>query len=547
MIQPEGGFQCNSHQQIVKYVLIKENKKFQLQCEQCFQEMEGEKKAQNIREIIDKTSKIKQSEYEEYQMKLLPELTTLDDYQKCFSKLQDSIKEVIRKLFMDLNNWKEDLESKLDEKSKFNFIQELQHEQQHNSQMIDEFLKKLRSQYSDKLEQSFIDLEILITKNLQLNKLRSSLNGQNVIQQSPRKQFLGKNMKIEIKKSPDLKIVFKGENSEIIDVFQEMQQVQERKISYKKQNKTVSQPIQCEAISFNKDDSIIATACDREIKIWKFQDGNISDLLYNLNEHTQTINTLLFSKKKNWLFSAGKDFSIILWKPKKILFNIDITKKQIYPQCHRDQIIFLELNEKEDQLFSCSSDCKILIWAVNYERNFILPLQQLEKHTAPVTQVRLNQRNTLMASISLDRKIIIWDKNDQQEWNFKQQIENSDGCNVNFLNDYTIVSKQLKGQIQIFQEKDRQFSKILIKQLPEDKEKDGDYQPSIFYSQQQILIQKHLKNLYFLTIDKQNDITIQDQNIELEDENSNANLSNSGKHLVVWCKEQFRVYELFYD
>ncbi|CAD8163473.1 unnamed protein product [Paramecium octaurelia] len=547
MIQPQGGFKCNSHLQTVKFVLITRNAKFMLQCEQCFQEMEGEKKAQNIAEIIDKTKKRKQAEFEEYQKKLQPELQTLDQYQEYVSKLEDSIKEIIKKLNKDLISWKENLQQKLDDKSKFDFIKELENEQQHHIEMIDDFLQSKRSDYTDKLEQSLLDLECILTKSPQLNKLRSSLNPQNNIQRSPKKQFMGNNMKIEIKKQSGIQIVFKGEDSEILDVFQGLQQKQERKITYKKQNKTVSQPIYCEVISFNKDDSIIATACDREIKLWKFQDGNISDLLYNLNEHTQTVKTLLFSKKKNWLFSAGKDLSIILWKPKKMLFNINITKKQVNPQSHRDQIIFLELNEKEDQLFSCSSDCKILVWAVNYQRNFIQLLQYLEKHAAPVTQVRLNQSNTLMVSISLDQKIIIWEKNDQQEWSFKQQIVDQGGCTVNFLNDQTIVSKTYKGQIHIFSEMEKQFYRISIKQLSELNEQDGEYQPSIFYSQQQVLIQKHYKTLYFLTIDNLNDITISDQKIELEDEKIIASLSNSGKHLVVWCKEYFRVYELFYN
>ncbi|CAD8159451.1 unnamed protein product [Paramecium pentaurelia] len=563
MIEGQESIKCNEHNKNVQYVLFNQNPKSKLLCEQCLQEKEGSKTVLNIEEAINQIKKRKQSEYQECQNILQPEILILSNYIEDVPKILEIINQLVRNLIEAINDWKCKLESKLQEFSKFSFIEEIKkvnNQQQSNNQILVELIKTQRQNYSETIKKILHDLKTIITIDYNLNKLYSFLDIEDKSQLSPRKNTQqlyqqNKNVKIEIKQKPNLEILFKGENSELLNVYQlnNLQQMKDQKISIKKQNKTIQQTTQCLAISFNKDDSILATTCDKEIKLWKFQDGNICDLLYSLNEHKSEITTLLFSKKKNWLFSAGNDQQIILWKPKKILFNFDFTKRKIQQFAHRGQIVQLVLNENENQLISCSNDCKIIIWDVNYQQNSIQFYQSLEKHTGPVIQVNLNQSNNLMASISLDKQIIIWSLDDQQVWNFKQVIQNSEnhlGYRISFINDQTVVWQQNQGVTHILKEQDGIFKEIPEQkiQIKKNDKKDGEFQfPLIFNSQKQILIQKYLENVYLFTIDQNDNLINQEQYISLENEYNYGNLSNNGKYLVIWCNKQFRVYEIIYD
>ncbi|CAD8073670.1 unnamed protein product [Paramecium primaurelia] len=545
MIEAQQSIKCNEHNKNVQYVLFNENPKSKLLCQQCLQEKEGSKTVLNIDEAIIQIKQRKQSEYQEYQNILQPEILILRNYIEDVPKIFEIIYQLVTNLIEAINDWKCKLEILLKKQRKLTII---------------ELIKTQRQNYSEKIKKILHDLKTIITADYNLNKLHQFLDIEDKSQLSPIKntqqQYLqNKNVKIEIQQKPNLEILFKGENSELLNVYQlnNLQQVKDQKISIKKQNKIIQQTTQCLAISFNKDDSILATTCDKEIKLWKFQDGNICDLLYSLNEHKSEITTLLFSKKKNWLFSAGNDQQIILWKPKKILFNFDLTKRKIQQFAHRGQIVQLVLNENENQLISCSNDCKIIIWEVNYQQNSIQFYQSLEKHTGPVIQVNLNQSNNLMASISLDKQIIIWSLDDQQVWNFRQVIQNSEnhlGYRISFINDQTVVWQQNQGVTHILKEQDGIFKEIPEQQIhiKKNDKKDGEFQfPLIFNSQKQILIQKYLENVYLFTIDQNDNLINQEQYISLENEYNYGNLSNNGKHLVIWCNKQFRVYEIIYD
>ncbi|CAD8065944.1 unnamed protein product [Paramecium primaurelia] len=501
---------CEQHNQNIDFVLIDDQfiGEEKLLCQICFKQISGLKKVYRISEAINILQEKKNSEFSEQKTIILDQLHKINNHIDTIVEFQGSLQQLINNILEALQNWKQELENRIYDISQYNFLQELNklNNQDYtfiNNQKIFEFIEIKRLQYSEKIKNNIQNLQVLATRNQGLCQLLDITHIQKII---------------------SIKL-----------------------------NQTVFQQDKVLSLAFNYNDSLIASSCNKEIKLQKFQDGKIGDVIDTLNEHTQIIYTIIFSKRKNWLFSAGKDLSIILWKPVRLLFNFTITNKQQYYNAHKDSILQLVLNQKENQLISCSSDCKISIWTVNYKQNSIQYQYSLERHTGPVISVCLNQSNNLLVSSGLDKQIIIWSQKNDQEWIFKQVIDKSTndfGFRISFISDQQIVWQSFKrGQTHIFQEDNGIFKEITEQrlQLAMNAQNDGDYSfPSIFDTKKQILIQKYHQHIYFLNLNSQNKLNVQQEQIILNDEQSYGNLSNCGKYLAIWCNQKFSIYEIDY-
>ncbi|CAD8077579.1 unnamed protein product [Paramecium sonneborni] len=558
---------CCKHQAQIKYVLTNKGLigKDKLKCQYCLEEKHNPQQLYTITQAIVKIQNNKNDEYVEQQRIIKDNLMTLYDHIEGITKFRQDALQFINGIQDALNNYKEELKQGLNISKTFSFFQELDFIETSPQilkirQDAHQNIQNLRHKYSEKIVKNIYNLQNLISSNYELNQLIQMFNKRTDVQLSPIKvqNYMNSQMrnleKIEFKQGLIPEIIFKGKNSEIIDAYKPLYHQKEKIIS-SKLKQIWPHLDKCQAISFNYDDSIFAAACNREINLWKLQDGTIINLIDTLQDHSQEIQTLIFSKQKNWLFSAGKDRSIILWKPIRVftfnLFNF-FNKKQQQLNAHQDSIIQLILDETENQLISCSSDNQISIWNVNYQRNSIQFEYSLQRHKRPVISISLSQNNNLLVSSGLDKQIIVWQLDKNKKWKFKQVIEQSEkdfGCRLSFISNDIIIWQSFKlGVTNISKEENGLFKELPNSRLDlaKNEENDGDYSfPSIFNYEKQLLIQKYHKSIYFITLNYQNNLKVQEEQIIFDDEQFCGNLSNDGKYFAVWSQQKFNIYEIF--
>ncbi|CAD8163989.1 unnamed protein product [Paramecium octaurelia] len=556
MIDSLESITCAKHNEKVEFVLLNNeiSGKDKLLCKVCFSHFSGVKQVYSIFEAVEYLKEMKNLEYQDQKTLILDQLQKIFLHIEDMISFQSSFQQYINNVLEVLNNWKLELGNKLIAISQYKFQDELDRfkdntKSSRNIEQLQQFIQLSRFQYSEKIFNSLTSITLLTTNNqgfIKLLEFVKSCEDFDLFQkqnQPSYNQDRFESIFLSREDSNGTRAAFQSQHNPNQDVKISLKLIQ-----------TITQKDTVLSISFSYDDQLLASACNNEIQLWKFQNGKIDDCIGTLDGHTQPIFTLIFSKKKNWLFSAGKDMSIILWKPKIFLFNFTITTKQQYLNAHKDYILQLVLNKNENQLISCSSDTKISIWSVNYRQNSIQFQQSLERHSCPVISICLNQSNKLLVSSGLDRQIIVWSSNKNQEWTFQQVISkltNDFGYRISFVSDVSIVWQSFKmGLTHIFKLEDGTFKEVLDQriQLSKNAENDGDYSfPSIFNSNKQILIQKHCNRIHFLTINSQTQLRIQSEQILLKNQQSYGNLSNDGKYLVLWCDQLFLLYEIGYE
>ncbi|CAK78101.1 unnamed protein product (macronuclear) [Paramecium tetraurelia] len=556
MIDSPESIICNKHNEKVEFVLLNNDihGNDKLLCKGCFYEFSGVKQVYSIFEAANKLQEMKNLEYQGQKAMILDQLQQIIIHIEDMITFQGSFQQYASNILEVMNNWKLELGNKLIAISQYKFQDELDRFNDStltskNDDQILQFIQQSKWQYSEKIQNNLTNIQLLTTNNqtflnlLEFVKKQQEFESVQRLNQQSYYSDRFDSLFIAREDSNGPRVIFQSQNQPDHDM----------KISLKL-SQTFPQKDTVLSISFSHDDSLLASACNNEIKLWQFQDGKVCDCIGTLEGHTQQIFTLAFSKNKNWLFSAGKDMSIILWKPKIFLFNFIITTKQQQLNAHKDYILQLILNNKENQLISCSSDTKISIWSVNYRQNTIQFQQSLERHGGPVISICLNQSNNLLVSSGLDRQIIVWSQNNNKEWVFQQVISkltNDFGYRISFISDVSIVWQSFKmGLTHIFKQEDGTFKELLDYriQLSKKAENDGDYSfPSIFNSNKQILIQKHCNRIHFLTLNSQTQLKVQQEQIILNNQQSYGNLSNDGKYLVLWCDQKFLLYEICYE
>lgn len=66
-------------------------------------------------------------------------------------------------------------------------------------------------------------------------------------------------------------------------------------------------------MSFNFSGSILATGCEKNIKLWEFNGGTMTESTI-LEGHSDIVYCLIWSKKYNWFASGSADNTLRCWK-----------------------------------------------------------------------------------------------------------------------------------------------------------------------------------------------------------------------------------------
>ncbi|CAD8137837.1 unnamed protein product [Paramecium octaurelia] len=303
----------------------------------------------------------------------------------------------------------------------------------------------------------------------------------------------------------------------------------------------------CFVIEIDHKQEMMASGCGKQIRLWSFKMGQLSDIL-QLEGHQDLITCLLFSKMSRSLISASQDCQLRLWKQ-----NINQTWSSSQPFYeHLGSINSIIMNYSEDILFSGSSDQSIKVWAINIDLNEFKLLYQLRRHTKNIIGLTLAPSESILASSGLDNQIIIWRKSSQGTYDFNYVIKQSvieSGCRLTLLNDNKLIWVSRSNEVlRFFEEKDGIFrentdERLNLKCSPMCIEQ--FYFP-IFYNQNsKILALKNKFHFYIMKQQPEGYFLIL-HCIEFKSTSTFGTITNDGRFIVYWnnISQQYEIYEL---
>ncbi|CAD8094420.1 unnamed protein product [Paramecium primaurelia] len=169
-----------------------------------------------------------------------------------------------------------------------------------------------------------------------------------------------------------------------------------------------------QALAFNYQTNILVTSNDKEIIIWKFNEGKLDQ--WQKYQFSGFITSLVFSKTQNIFISGSTE--VYIWKQHQ---NNQWTKSNPYIYNKKIQTSCLVLNSKEDLVIQGNKNSTINILAVDFQQNKITHLYSLKKHTEWVSSLSLNNSENLLLTCGY-QETIIWKKDQDNKWKFMTEV-----------------------------------------------------------------------------------------------------------------------------
>ncbi|CAD8059474.1 unnamed protein product [Paramecium primaurelia] len=284
------------------------------------------------------------------------------------------------------------------------------------------------------------------------------------------------------------------------------------------------------AIAFSKDNSIVLTGSEKDIKVFKHNQGILNQIQL-LIEHKQYVYTLIFMNNTNNFVSGSYDHTIIIWQ----LIENNYWKCQQKLKDHSSQILCLIVNNTDDLIISGSGDKKIKFWT---NQNYWFCLQSITDHTDYVYSLSLNEKQNKLLSCSADsKKIVIELQKSDRKWYVIQKIEVEQyGYRLCFINDNQFIFQPYCKEYTYVYEMDkntRQFMKT--KEIAVKCGQSSDYYlfPQQYLKSKSLLVNKNARNINIIQKKDNGDFII-NQPIEFDTYYFYGQLSNDGEYLIVW-------------
>src|SRR5579871_1471396 len=141
----------------------------------------------------------------------------------------------------------------------------------------------------------------------------------------------------------------------------------------------------------------------------------LADDAVTLDRHSDSVNTVAFSKDGEWLASAGDDNTIILWNASartvKTTFKVkstvrvqDKSNPKVSKEIEPEAILSIAFSPDGKLLASAGSDKLVRIWSVSTGK----VVHTLKGHTDQVNGVAFSPDGKLLASASDDQTARLW-------------------------------------------------------------------------------------------------------------------------------------------
>ncbi|CAD8075947.1 unnamed protein product [Paramecium primaurelia] len=507
MIELEEQLICSkNHKSPIQMVLLDKNLKREerLLCAICLENFEGEAKIIGIKKVLQKIQDNQQKKVENIQKLINIDVDLVESFVSELKQLKSKIIQQFDELISYSSEWIQSLNNIGQYNSQYSFYEELeiviknnQMQNLFNEQSIIAQITKLNNQLYDKI-------------NMKLSALRDQ-----VLYSQCDKALINLNQ---------------HHNMKLID-------------------NSIIKAETCYAISFNQSGSLMISASNYDIIVWKFEKGKMNEIT-KISGHTQTISCLQFSQKSNSFVSAGFDNSIRCWNQ---INQKEWKSSQSYTQ-HTNCINCLILNQSENQLISGGRDKSIKIWKIDFTNNQLTYLYYLDKHTNNVYSLCFNQSEDTLVSCG-DESIIIWKMDNLKKWQFGQVVTksiNEFGYRLCFINNdqfIQIAGNQIsKDCISTFELKNEKYQENLSKELKlikNDQTSDLNLFPIFHVRQNNLMIVKHKYYVYLIKISNEGQLKIITY-IKFESNYIFGALSYDGRYLVIWEKveQKFHIYEL---
>ncbi|CAD8067334.1 unnamed protein product [Paramecium sonneborni] len=286
------------------------------------------------------------------------------------------------------------------------------------------------------------------------------------------------------------------------------------------------------ALAFNKSGNLLAAASKNDVKIWKFENGILTNPQFL--KGNSVIRIIKFGQYSDFLVGGGSDEKIMIWELWKN--NCKINTQLIG---HNGRVSAIIISKKDDSIISSSEDGTIKIW-INKDYQWQCK-ETLKCMTGPIYSVVENSNSDILASCSENKTITLWKQqriitNNQLEWRKFQRIRNEDyGTKICFIgHDKLTWQPTSDGQLCIFQMNPMNFlfeikKKIILGQG----NYDFHYFQSIYSDISRLLIVRHKYRIYFLTMDENQEFQLQ-QTLIFSTNWNFAALSPNEEYFVTW-------------
>ncbi|CAD8085717.1 unnamed protein product [Paramecium primaurelia] len=298
---------------------------------------------------------------------------------------------------------------------------------------------------------------------------------------------------------------------------------------------SIKQQEHCAAVAINKDCSIVATGCNKLIKIYEFQQGMLK-LNQVLNEHQSEVSTLNFMKQSNQLISGGCG-SILIWQYNNNSWICSQTIKG-----HSQYIRCIILNNNEDLFISSSDDKTIKFW-VKTKKEWICQ-QTISDHYSQVYQLSLNEQQNQVISCGNDGFILVIEQLEpNKNWIVKQKIQvDCYGYRLCFINNNIFTFQPENGNLMYVYEMNnvnRQFTKS--KDITLNQGNEGCWLfPQQFNKQKQLVVNKHDKYVHLIRFTENAEFKVE-QSIQFGKNNIFGQLSDNGEYLITWDQASYEI------
>jgi len=147
------------------------------------------------------------------------------------------------------------------------------------------------------------------------------------------------------------------------------------------------------SISFNPNRQQLAVSTDREIQLWQYLEGQLSQILTRPH-----ISHVSFSANGDKLATVDHQGAIALWRCRdgRLLHTFDTST---------DSIIDIQFSPNSQLIASGSTEGTVKLWRKNGT------LLNILQHTKPVTSFSFSADNQMLATTSTDNRVRLWHQN----------------------------------------------------------------------------------------------------------------------------------------
>ncbi|CAD8202699.1 unnamed protein product [Paramecium octaurelia] len=309
-----------------------------------------------------------------------------------------------------------------------------------------------------------------------------------------------------------------------------------------------SQTQKCQALCFNYNDNLIATAKHNVIIIWDFVGGKMN-FSTELKGHNGEISCLLFDKDSNSLISGGGDADCII----NLWVCTEYQKWKLQKTYQQEGGIKVMLfNKQGDQLIIGSQKGQIKIFKTDSLE--LIKEYKDDQNKQPIFGLSLNDDQNYLVQCGMDESLRLYQFGQELKLIFKQKCKGF-GMRIKFIDNSSFVFIQKDGNLIYCKIEWNKVIEIQQFRLSSEKE-DVSYTPIWYDSISKLLIVKYNKSIFFLKL-----VDGRFQKIDqLESKYYQlfATVSNSGKYLITWIgkgKQQYQgerhdlyqIYELNYQ